>query len=61
MEFELLIDPDELEDDLEEHGEHLKQLIIRTEQQSDDIRELKEELEYLKRNSTISPEDSAAI
>jgi hypothetical protein len=61
MESDLLINADELMADLEAHGEHLEDLIIRTREQNDDIRELDTELERLKRDSTISSEDATAI
>lgn len=61
-----MINPDELQEDLEEHQQHLQELIMRTKKQDTDIHELKQELERLKEDvadpeaDAISPEDEAS-
>jgi len=62
-----MINPDELQEDLEEHQQHLQELIMRTKQQDTDIHELKRELKNLEEDlsepdaDAISSEDEASV
>lgn len=49
-----MVDPDKLEEELEEHGEHIEALIQRSSEQVVDIKELKEEVQALKEDIDAS-------
>ena len=58
---DVMIDPDEVEDELRDEQEHIETLIQRSIEQTKDIRELKKELQKLKDDLTEDPIPSEQV